>query len=43
MKLLTNIVSKNILQDKTVFLQGITIIIPMMITDLFKFPCLCLQ
>jgi hypothetical protein len=43
MKLLTNLLCENILQDKTVFLHGLTIIMPMMTTDLLKFPCLCLQ
>ncbi|CAD1472640.1 unnamed protein product, partial [Heterotrigona itama] len=43
MKLLTNLLCENILQDKTVFLHGLTIIMPMMTTDLLKFPCLCLH
>ncbi|OAD58633.1 Exportin-4, partial [Eufriesea mexicana] len=43
MKLLINLLSENIFQDATVFLHGLSIIMPMMTTDLLKFPCLCLH
>ena len=43
MKILINIVSDNILNNKTMSLQDLSIIMPMMTTDLFKFPRLCSQ
>ncbi|XP_043798286.1 exportin-4-like isoform X3 [Apis laboriosa] len=36
-------VLRGLTEDKTVFLHGLTIIMPMMTTDLLKFPCLCLH
>ncbi|XP_076760999.1 exportin-4 [Xylocopa sonorina] len=43
MKLLTNLLWEAVFQDETVFLHGLTIIMPMVTIDLLKFPTFCLQ
>ncbi|XP_017892623.1 exportin-4-like [Ceratina calcarata] len=41
LKLSTNLLYESIFEDESVFLHSLTIIMPMMTTDLLKFPSLC--